>query len=100
MGRHLARSHPPVPPQNFLALRPDRPYHSLWPALAWAPKYRQIVELQDHMYQTADTLSIKLPMVATPSLINKVVTLGMRMRNPEDLTGGFQPFILGQHTDV
>lgn len=48
----------------------------------------------------ADVIGINLLTVATPSLLKKVVTLGARMRDPEDLAGGIQPFFLGQHTAV
>ena len=72
----------------------------LWTALTQAPKHRQLTELKDYLDWTSDALGVKLPTVATSLLFKKVVTLNVRMRNPEDLTGGFQPFILGQHTDV
>ena len=39
-------------------------------------------------------------MVATPSLLKKVVNLGVRVRDPEDLTGRFQPFFLVRHTSA
>ena len=70
----------------------------LWPALKRAPKYRQLAELQDQLDWTAYALGIKLSTVAMPSPLKKIVTLGMRMRDPEDLTRGVQPFILGQYT--
>ena len=37
-------------------------------------------------------------MVVTPLLLKKVVTLSLRMCDPEDLTVGVQPFVLSQHT--
>lgn len=45
-----------------------------------------------------DALGINILMVATPSLLKEVVTLGVRMCDPEDLTRGLQPFFLGKHT--
>ena len=41
----------------------------------------------------ADALGVKLLTVATPSLTKKLATIGVRMRDPEDLTGGVQPFV-------
>ena len=67
-------------------------------ALTWLPKYRKLSELQDQLDHTSEALSFNLPMVDTPSLLKKVVTLGVKMRNPEDLTGGIHPFFLGHHT--
>ena len=70
----------------------------LWPALAQAPKYYQIAELLDQLDWTSDTLGVKIPMVATPLLLKCFATLGVRMRDLEDLTRGVQPFSLSQHT--
>ena len=46
----------------------------------------------------AETIGVNLPTVATPPLLKKVMTLGVWMQYPEDLTSGIQPFVLGQHT--
>ena len=70
----------------------------VWPALARAPKYRQLLEIQDQLNRTEDALGVNLPMVSTPSLLNKVVTRGVRIRDLEDLTGGVHSFVLFPHT--
>ena len=31
-------------------------------------------------------------------MVKKVMSLGLQMRDEEDLTGGIHPFVLGQHT--
>ena len=60
----------------------------IWPALARAPKYRNLTELQDQLDWTADVLGVKLPKVETPYFLNMDVTLGMRICDPEELTWG------------
>ena len=70
---------------------------SIWIVLTRSTKYWQVLELQEHLDRTAYALRVNLPVVATPSLLNKVATIGVRMRNPDDLTRGIQPIILGQH---
>ena len=70
----------------------------LWPARA--PKFRQLAEIQDQLDCIVDVLGVKLLTVVTPSLLKKVVTLGVKMRDSEDLTGGIHTFVLGQHTSA
>ena len=70
----------------------------IWPAHKWAPKYRQLLEIQDQIDRMDDALSVKLPTVTTSGLLTKVVTLNMILCDPEDLPRVIKPFVLGQYT--
>ena len=59
-----------------------------------APKYRKLAELQDQLDRTTDAIGNKLLMVAMLLIHKMVVTLGLRMRYPYDLTGGSKLFSL------
>ena len=43
-------------------------------------------------------MGLRVPTIATLSLIKLVLALGFRMESRDDLTTGIHPFVLGQHT--
>ena len=56
------------------------------------------LDQMDQLDQTSHALDIKLITVTTPSLLKKVLNLGLIMCEPEELNGGLQPFVLSQNT--
>ena len=63
-----------------------------------ASKHQQLLVLQRAFDAAAEDMGLCAPTTETPSLLKLVLTLGFRMESRDDLTTGFQPFVLGQHT--
>ena len=45
----------------------------------------------------AKNMGLRVPTIATPSLLNLVLVLGFRMESRYDLATGLHPFVLVQH---
>ena len=43
-------------------------------------------------------MGLRVPTIATPSLLKLVLALMFRMESRDDLTTGLHPFVLGHHT--
>ena len=70
----------------------------VWESLTRASKHQQLLVLQRAFDATAKEMGLRLPTIATPSLLKLVLALGFRMESRDDLTTGLHPFVTGQHT--
>ena len=70
----------------------------MWADLARSPKGQQRHVLQRALNESIARISPSRGFILTPALMTKIINLDFRMSNPEDLSTGIQPFVLGQGT--
>ena len=67
-------------------------------ALTRATKHQKLLVFQRTFDMFAEDMGLRSTTIATPSLLKLVLALVLQMDSQDNLTTGFYPFVLGQHT--
>jgi hypothetical protein len=70
----------------------------LYRDLAKAPKRQELGVIQASVDDASAALSVNLSLVVSPSLGKKLATLAWKMSDPNDLSTGIHPFVVGYKT--
>jgi hypothetical protein len=66
--------------------------------MAKAPKRQELGVIQAAVDDASAALSVNLTLVVSPNLGKKIATLAWKMYDPNDLSTGIHPFVVGYKT--